>query len=245
MSDFLTRYNELKNSLARVFVAPPGLWGIDGWEFSILRDRSIELKSEISDYLLEDGSRVQDHISLDPITLNLSGFIGEVLEKAPRQLNYEPTVQSKLNEIAGFLPQLSVQGQQQLDRIRALRDRATRVISRVDRGIGFLASFPLDSEGSSIVQAFSKLRHCWQHRVPLTVRTEFCDLDNMYLQSVKFSQNGEEKYKADLTIVLKQITTVAHRTEDSGSRVDSMKSKAVNLGNVGKDSSVAFKLYGK
>jgi hypothetical protein len=67
----------------------------------------------------------------------------------------------------------------------------------------------------------------------------------MAIQSLEFSKNSDEKYKSDVKITLKQITFAKYRKLESSGRSEGQKSNVVNLGEVGENDGVAYKIFFK
>jgi hypothetical protein len=241
MSEYVGKISE---GLRSIYVAPPGLRGIAGWEFSLLNRRSLRLESEITDYVTENGGRVQDHISLSPVILELSGFVGESLERAPREIRYQREVESRLTRLADFLPELSVQAQASFNGLLEAKRNAEDLVQRLDNSLGFLGDLEDSLAGDSNIGKASRiLMACWQQKIPLVVKTDFSDFENIHIQSLEFAQASDERYKSDITITLKQITTTSRqRTTLAATRLFSQKSTAVNYGEAGKNSSTLHKI---
>jgi hypothetical protein len=245
--DFVKSYNEIKEEINKIYVAPTGLKGINGWEFSILRDRSVRLESEITDYITEDNSRIQDHIANMPVILDLSGFVGESLEKAPKEVKFQKEIQSKLTEVAGFLPELSAQAQQYFNKAKDLKAKAESVLDRVDNAVNFLGDIEKIQESKTeIEKAYITLYGMWKTKKSCTVKTDFADFYNMYIQSIEFSKNGDDKYKSDIRITLKQVTKAKKDETGKGEKkVDGQKAQTINMGEVPKNQSIEFKIGDK
>jgi hypothetical protein len=201
------------------------------------------MDSEITDYITESNAKVQDHISLNPIIIELSGFVGEVFEEAPKDIKYQKAVQSKLNEFAGFAPKLSTQAQEYFKKAKDLKAKAESVIDKVDNATNFLRDIEnIDPSKTAIEKAYKILSAVWKTRLLVNVKTEFSTFARMAIQSLEFSKSNDEKYKSDIRITLKQITFAqkAKLIEGSG-RVDGQKATMVNQGEVNENKSVGYK----
>jgi hypothetical protein len=239
-------YNEIKEDIAKKYEGNRLLVdGISGFKFSILKNRSVKLGSEITDYITENNAKIQDHISLNPIILELSGFMGEIVEESPKDLKYQKLLQSKLNEFGGFLPELSVQAQEYFEKAKVLKAKAESILDVMDNVENFLGhlqelyrkrsdkgSGSDDEPKTEIRGAYGILSAAWRSRKLLTVQTEFEELTNMAIQSLEFSRNSDEKYKSDIKVIMKQITLTQVQQNKGTERITGQKSSDVNQGEV-------------
>jgi hypothetical protein len=240
MSDYLEK---LGTAVKNIFLAPVGLHGIDGFEFSVLRDRSLTLDSEITDYPIENNSRVQDHISLMPIMLELSGFVGESVEHESRLGNNMGKIASRLTQISSFFPVLSEQAQEYFDEFLETKKKLSYYGEKISSGVGFLRDVLASLAGDTNIQkAYRVLSSCWYEKIPLVVKTDFADFENMFIKTIKFSTNSDEKYKSDIAVTLKQITSTSRQTTTLEGRLVSQKAETINYGEAGKNSSVMVKI---
>jgi hypothetical protein len=239
---FFNSYDSLKTGITEKLYENNKLLvdGINGFTFSILNNRSVKLGGEITDYITENNAKVQDHISLNPIIAELSGFVGEVLEEAPKDIKYQKVAQSKLNEFGGFLPELSVKAQEYFNKAKDLKAKAESIIDRIDNAANFLRNLEnIKPELTKIERAYIVLSEAWRNRMLMTVNTEFSVFTNMAIQSFEFSKNSDEKYKSDLRITLKQITIAKKIEKKADGRTNGQKATTINQGEVAKNQSTA------
>ncbi|GHU26619.1 hypothetical protein FACS1894152_1610 [Bacilli bacterium] len=213
------------------------------FEFSVLGERSINLSSEMTDYVVENNSKVQDEVSLSPIIIELSGFVGEVVEKVPRDIKYTGLIQSKLSMVAGFAPELSAQAQEQFNKLLDLKEKAGQLIDKIASAGNLVDSFFTASE-SAIKTAYSKLCIFWKNKTDVFLRTSFADFSSMKIINVKFVENGSELLKSDISLTLKQKTTVKKVPANNMNRTMGQKATTVNQGQMGKDESTLNKWIG-
>jgi hypothetical protein len=221
---------------------------MNGFEFSILENRSVRLNSDITDYTTEDNARIQDHIALHPIVISLGGFVGEVFEEKPKNLKYQQAVQSKLNELGGLAPQLSAQAQEYFNKAKDLKSKAEAVLDKVDNAINFLKDIETfseseDNENAKIKNAYKVLFGLWKSKTEMTIKTDFADFSNMFIESVEFSKKGTEKYKSDISIILKQVKRAVNTKTKAEKRTATQKAEMVNRGEVSANKSVARRFY--
>lgn len=70
--------------------------------------QQIVLRSQITSNWVEENYSANDHIALEPDVIRTTGYIGEVNNVTPEELQILETAASKLTTISAFEPQLSI-----------------------------------------------------------------------------------------------------------------------------------------
>lgn len=178
---------------------------INGFEFDIRKKETLKLQSSITDYVLENNSSVQNAITLKPLEITLTGVFGENVIKQPKVKQLEKTLQSKLNPLAMFNSNMTVQAQQYLNKFNAIAEQVENVVDTIGSAIDYVKNLT-KTLTSKQQQAYMNLMTMWITRQSLTIQTDFYTADNMYIQSVDFSQGEETTGKSECTISFKQLT---------------------------------------
>lgn len=210
--------NDINEAWQRVFIEIPddftfttidatkqGYGKISGLEFDIRKREAVKLQSAITDYVLENNSSIQSAITLKPIEISLTGVFGENVIKAPKINKVSKALQSRLNPLAMFVPDLTVQAQQYLNKFNSIVEKIDDVVNTIGSGIDYIQNLAEQAK-SKQEKAFYILRILWMTRQLITIKTDFCVLENMAIQSVDFSQGEETRGKSECTISLKQLT---------------------------------------
>lgn len=197
--------------------------------FDTVTDDTLNFQSQITDNYVENNTAVQDNIALAPITITMNGLCGEKVYTLSDALKAEEDVIKQYNEtnrkrelelrnqklgaIEAYLPKFSnstAKAQNLYHFAKAAVKKALTVIGTYKSSYQINSQFTQYSGLSSNIKD-SKIRECatylkdaWQSRKAFIARTPFGVFNNMYIQSVTFQQ-GNENYKADLSITLKQI----------------------------------------
>lgn len=51
--------------------------GIAGFKFHVPQKEQVKMQSEVTDFYTDTNSAIQDHIALKPVTITLTGLVGE------------------------------------------------------------------------------------------------------------------------------------------------------------------------
>jgi len=224
-------------------VRPFSAQGIGGFVFSTRDTDRLELRADITDYVVEDNSAVQDHIAIKPLTVTLRGFVGELVnEVAPltrgQQLN---VIQNVLTDVDEYLPNFSQSGLEAY--VRAVSEK-DNTIEELDKAI-VAAQNLAGTVGISVPgitaqeRAYSNLQAMFRSRQIITVETPWGYLDSMAISSVIVEQNGKTKQISDISVSLKQLNftkleTVETRKADRNrqmyeSIIEKGRSKGVDI----------------
>ena len=241
------------DSSANVLLMPKTAKGISGFLFDIPETESINLSSEITDHYTENNSYINDHEIRKPITITLSGFVGELsytppqgLEGALQELN------NKLETVDAYLGDLTPGFVQDIQKATSLAQSAVSTINqtldRLQNVVGFL--------GGGIVQetmqqkAFNNLCALWKSSTLVTVQTPWKYFDNMRITDIGFSQDVETDQISNITVSLKQlrfsnIETTEYSGDINAPRVDLQKTLTEDIGKIqGTKTSFLFQATG-
>lgn len=196
-------FDEIEQVYKKIFIKPskPQMGGL---EFHLRKKEALKLQSSITDYVLENNSSVQNSITLKPIEITLTGVFGENVIKTPRPKNVTKFLQSKLNPLSDFIPQLSVKAQQYLNKVNNSLEKVDNIVQKIGTGLDWLTNLTKNVEPKQ-KKACLEIMTMWMSRQILTIQTDFIVLKNMVIQSVDFSQNEETTGKSECTISFKQL----------------------------------------
>lgn len=144
-------------------------------------------KSKISANEIEDGSQINDHITLDPESLTIEGLISEApLSLAQALANVATTAAG--GAIGGAGGALAT------------------------AGIASLSSNLLRTSQNPSVDALFKLEELWTKRVPFTVVTGLKTYKNMVIESITIPRSKDIGKSLRFTVNLMQLKIVRSKT---------------------------------
>ena len=199
--------------------------GIGGFVFDLRDDERAELRSEITDYVMEDNSVAQDHIALKAPTITLRGFIGEVSQTITSPVPASAALQNKLTDLSTYLPQYSTGGLLALSNAVSQAGSALQEINQaVDRAQNLVSLITRSPLGTAQQNAFAALKAMWQSKQVVTVETPWEYFDNMAIQNVIFEQDNKSEMYSDVIVTLKQLrfATLQIQTSDLAGRAKEM-----------------------
>ncbi len=199
----------LDQSSAGYLIKPYTARGIGGFVFSISDDDRVELRAEVTDYVVEDNSTKQDHIALKPVQLTLRGFVGElenIVDNSPNGV--VGVLAQRLTAVSNYLPLFSPGALQAQS--KALAAGQTSIIDSLDAYVkktqNLATSLGVTLPGQTKQeQAFSNLFSMWASRQVMTVETPWKYFDNMVITSVVAEQDGKTRQISDISVSLKQM----------------------------------------
>ncbi len=200
-----------------------------GHYFQVLEEDSISFQSQITDNYIENNTAVQDHIALNPVTITMRGYVGEVVFTPPMAFwnnltgvlegqitknDTATTATTKLAPIASLLPpvdnitQIAKNTAQYVEssfnRYKKIYDQLT------DKKINPITSRQEDSA--------KKLKSLWLNRTLVEVITPYGYYENMAIQSISLTQ-GNTMTQSELSVTLKQIKYATTKTTKPDTKV--------------------------
>ena len=221
-------FYKLKNIFDKLFIESDKE-GIENIVFDITRKESLKLSSSITDYTLENGEPTQNHITLKPVEITFTGVFGEKVINAPKKTKINKFLQSKLNPLATFSPNLTTQAQQYLNKVEAIANKINDVFDKVQSGLGYLYNLTKTLPTQQARQCLN-LMTLWKAREPVVVKTQFITLDNMIIQDVNFESVEETKDKVEVSVTLKQLTLSTIKTVKKTAQLRNNQTNSVNKG---------------
>ena len=185
---------------------------VDAFAFLITEDESIQLNSNITDYVLENNTMAQSGNTRQPIKVEISGIVGELFyEKPQNTLMGQSFIQQKLNKFAGISPSLSIKGQEYLNKVNQAVNKINDVVDKVDNAFSFIKTFTEEQGLTLQQQAFQILSSMWRAGETFRVSTYYGQLNNMLIESCKIQQ-GDNLWQSKISLTLKQITFAKTQT---------------------------------
>lgn len=228
--------------------------GISGFLFDIPNLDSINLDWDITDHFTESNSFLNDHKIKKPVIITLTGFIGELVFRAPAGV--EGAVQlisNRLETVEAYLGDFTPGAVQEVQRVvqqaQAAISAINQTLDKVQNIIGFFEGE--GPEETAQQKAFGQLNSLGDE-VILSVQTPWKFFDDMTIQSVGFTQDGTTNQMTDISVTLKQIRisetkTVNFDKDQFPVREEVQSAPEEDQGNIRgqeENSSLLFKAFG-
>lgn len=219
-----------------------GATGIAGFKFHIPETELVRFENEITDHYIDTNSAIQDHIAQKPITITLTGLVGDYFYSNNKLEDMLALVIPTLTLVKEFLPE--VRKVTSFLKLKKYDQTATvDVNGQIVSGVGaekynfsamdlFALFQSLYKLKSAQTRAFLFFECMWKSRALFSVETTWKRYDNMVIQSLQPKRDNN----ADITefsITFKQLSfaqTMTESAEEYKNRVEQMKSEKVNKG---------------
>ena len=196
---------------------PKSAQGIGGFVFDIPDTESLQLQSDITDHFTESNSFLNDHIVRKPIILTLTGFVGELVFRAPAGiLGAVQELDNRLETVEAYAGDLTPGEVQTAQRIIGQTQSAISAINQtLDKVENVVGLFDGEEAGLTLQQkAYNALFSLWKEYSVVTVQTPWRFFRSMAIQSVSFTQNAESEEMSDISVTLKEMRIADIKTVD-------------------------------
>lgn len=216
--------------------------GIAGFKFHIPETEIVKFENDITDHYVDTNTAVQDHIAQKPITITLTGLVGDYFYSNNKLEDLVALIIPTMTLVKEFLPEirnatsflklrkynqetkLTADGQ-----IAAGLDAVKYKFNAMDLFTLFQSLYKLKSAQT---RAFIFFECMWKSRALFSVETTWKRYDNMVIQSLQPKRDKN----ADITefsITFKQISftqTLTETAEEYKNRVEQQQAEIVNKG---------------
>lgn len=224
-----------------------GATGIAGFKFHVPQTEMVNFENEVTDHYIDTNSAIQDHIVQKPITITVSGLVGDYFYSNNEIEDMVALITPTLALVKEFLPNITDKT------VKRLTDAQSGHINLPNIQIpDENVYFQLQSEKnfefnivdlfklfqnlykikSAQTRAFIFFECLWKSRARFSVETTWKRYDNMIVQRVQAKRDNN----ADITefsITFKQISLVGVYTEtieQSANRMIQARSPIANKG---------------
>lgn len=211
-TDSKSYLDNFANSIVRV----KGLKGIAGFLFDVPDNDSINLNWDVTDHFTESNSFLNDTKVKKPAIITLSGFVGELVFRAPEGI--EGSVQeisNRLETVEAYLGDFTPGAVQEAQRVVQQAQSAISAINQTLDKIGNIAGFfagdgPQETEQQRAYRTLATLGD----EVVLSAQTPWEFFDDMTIMAIGVSQDGKSNQITDISVTLKQIRVSDTKTVD-------------------------------
>lgn len=195
-------------------VSPLADLGIAGFVFDVEDETAIDLTSDITDHYTENNTAIQDNIAVRPLSLTLSGFIGECVWRGQKDISTLQKLAQKITTISAYLPVITASARQAYSSLTdTSQNNSQYFASTLNTAVDFYKTFrTLNPPKTKQAQAFNYFRALQNARTKIGIDTPYSFLPNMVIERISAVQGGASKYISDFRVTFKQIRTVSTKT---------------------------------
>lgn len=221
-----------------------GATGIAGFKFHVPESEMVKFENDITDHYVDTGTAIQDHIVQKPITITVTGLVGDYFYSNNKIEDLFALVVPTLTIVKEYiLPQLSQALNLKLGQPKELPviqlpggPQAPLVGEVAKRNFSIMDLFSLFQSlyklKSAQTRAFLFLEALWKSRALFSVETTWQRFDNMTVQSIQAKRDNNADI-TEFTATFKQIAFAETLTESyqqyTNRRIQEM-SKTVDKG---------------
>jgi len=229
----LVDFNQGSPSILQTIIPKPS----ESFLFHIPTEDKASVSSDITDHYTEDNTALQDQISLKPVKLTLSGFIGELNNVTPAALLPLRTAADRLTTIGAYAPVLStaaIRAYNQAAQVYSAAITAANAATSVFDSVAGVFGRNREAPQTQQQKAFTRLYALWKARQLFTVQTPWAIFNDMAIESMTATQNEDTRMISEFEITFKQMrfaSTILTASEFSqAGRAGAQASKKVSRG---------------
>ena len=216
--------------------------GIAGFKFHVPQTEQVKMENEVTDYYIDTGTAVQDHIAQKPVTITLTGLQGEYFYSVNQIEDMLAKVVPTMSLIKQFLPKLTranIQNRFKKVTAKELSGNVQneKIVAGIEKkGFNAVNLFRVFQDlyklKTAQTRAFLYFEAMWKSRALFTVETSWKRYDNMVIQSLVPKRDNNADI-TDFSVTFKQVNLVegkAETIENYISRHAQQMSKTVDKG---------------
>lgn len=205
VQNFLTQQN-------LSFLYPLTAKGISGFEFDIPETDRVRLTADATENYVEDNSFINDHVVLKPAEIEMTGLIGELVNKTSGGLSgLLNQLQGKLSSLSAFIPN-QTQGyiqkvQQAVSQAQVAVDVVNQAVQNTQNMVKFLANPLASNLTSRQQQAYQSLLALMYQKTVCSVLTPWAYFPSMIIVDIQLDQDAESQSKTEIRVKLHEWRT--------------------------------------
>lgn len=163
-------------------------------KFGLAQGAEIGQQSQITTHYTEKNNAINDHWAISPMTVSLSGLIGEVIYTPPKQwANIVAAVVSKMQKLLKLVaPKLNVSTGKAYNIAQFVESNVRRYLQIIMQLLNSMAGFGTLETNQQYV--FRLLRDLQLNRQLMAIETPYGAFEDMAIVNVRMSQNGNRFY---------------------------------------------------
>jgi hypothetical protein len=176
--------------------------------FDIPKSEELTLSAQITDHYVEDNYAIQDHMAHEPIRINLTGDIAELVYKKSDIEKFLDQVLDRLSALPWISPENSLA-------VRNTLSTASRLKSAIDVSItqaknAYNSVFGTGQPAKTLQQqAYGMLYNFWKNRIVVSVETPWETFPSMLIETITFQQDETTADLSTVTITVKEFKTAS------------------------------------
>lgn len=196
----------IKDSFSKYVVQPLNSFGLGGLVFDVERDTVINKRANLSKHFVEDNSAVQDHMAIEPTSITLKSYVGELVNiMEPKS---DPLVQNltqKLTILTSYLPNI-ISTAKNIKESIINQDFNIENITNVGLDLWSLSK-NLNPAATKQAQAYMYLESLMDQKILVAVQTPYKFFTNMAVVNTTAIQPEDSKYLTDISVTLQEVRT--------------------------------------
>lgn len=200
---------------ANAIIRTGSVEGIAGFLFDIPNQDSINVDWDITDHFTENNSFLNDHKVKKPIIITLTGFVGELVFRAPQGFEgFIQSISNRLETVEAYLGDSTPGAVQEAQRVvQQAQSTISAINQTLDKAQNVISFFGDGPEKTAQEEAYAGLVSLGSQTI-LSVETPWATFDDMTIQSLSFTQDGTTNQITDISVTLKQIRISKTKTVD-------------------------------
>ena len=203
----ITNSRSYLDNQANTILRPKAVKGISGFIFDVPGNDSVNIDWDVTDHFTESNSFLNDHKVKKPITITLSGFIGELVFRSPDGVEgATQELSNRLETVEAYLGDFTPGAVQEAQRVvQQAQSAASAINQTLDKAQDIVGFFEGEGpEESAQQKAYNQLESLGDE-VKLSVQTPWKFFDDLTITGLGFNQDGETGDITDISVTLKQI----------------------------------------
>ncbi len=191
-----------------------GKEGLSGFVFDVPETHKVTLSASTTDHYVEAGSAIHDHTTIKPVTIVISGFIGEVVHRKGSGISgIFSQISNKLTTVAAYTggktPQALQVAQEAAEKVRAVTAKAEALAANAASAISEVTSLlGFSAEPTKQQRAYAKLEILFHSKTLLTLLTPWRFYKNLAITALTFSQGEDSSQISNIKVSLKEVRKV-------------------------------------
>ncbi len=203
-------------------IMPSQKRGIEGFLFDIDLTSSVDFAAQITDHYAEDNSAIQDHVAFSPMTISLTGKIGELVYKQQAAVTFLRAMADRLTAVGAISPSL---GGKALAAISTY-ETAVSAYDSISKNLNSIADVFSGTPAMNAQQkALMTLKLLYDGRTLCSVETPWQTFQNMIIESFTAAQDETNVMETTFTVNFKEIRYIKTST-GTGTLIGRIKEQA-------------------
>ncbi|MBO7692682.1 MAG: hypothetical protein J6T10_08660 [Methanobrevibacter sp.] len=191
--------------------------GIGGFMLDIVKETTVNMRSEITDYPLESEKQIQTHYSNKPVSITITGVCSDIRVHNPNDEWKAETILDDLSEMLDKLTAISNNlklggATKECAKVAAYSKAIHTLYRKIKETYNRLAKllnsgfFGLgEAEKTSQLEAYERLSTMWTNGSRITVETPWHKYGNCVIEDLLFTQPEDTNQQTEITIKFKQL----------------------------------------